>query len=444
METRPPPPPGSFAKFGEMGRLTAALDWSSTPLGPIASWPQSLLTATGLCLANRFPMLLFWGDQLTMIYNDGYRPILGDKHPNALGRPGLEVWAEVRDVIEPLLDRVRLGGEAVWAEDMRFVLNRSGAPEEAYFTFSYSAIPGETGAVDGVLVTVTETTAKVLNQQKLLRAQAEAELQRGKLHALFMQAPIPIAVMEGRDLVYTLTNRPYEELVGRTDMLGRSFHEVWPELEAQGVFEIFDQVLATGETFQAREFAVWINAASWNQQQRYFNLIFPPVRDVEGNVNGAMIFAVDVTAQVEARKKAEQAVQVRDAFLSIASHELKTPLTSLKMQAQIRKRNYERGNRDAFTWERLGRMIDFDERQVNRLTRLIDEMLDVSRISSGKLTVNLEPVDLGELVREVAERMAEELASARCPLELDLAPGTTGRWDRFRIEQVFTNLLTKA
>ena len=138
-----------------------------------------------------------------------------------------------------------------------------------------------------------------------------------------------------------------------------------------------------------------------------------------------------------------QSVQIRDEFLSIVSHELKTPLNLLKIQTQLRKRGIRRGDVAAFSMERLTKMFDADEKQISRITRLIDEMLDISRISSGKLFINLEQFDLSELARDLVKQSAELFGGADCSVETDLQ-SVVGNWDRFRIEQVLLNLLTNA
>lgn len=140
----------------------------------------------------------------------------------------------------------------------------------------------------------------------------------------------------------------------------------------------------------------------------------------------------------------EQAVRTRDEFMSIASHELKTPLTSLKLQSQLRKRNLQKGDHSAFTLEHLTKMFDADERQLERITHLIDDMLDISRISSGKLTMSMEQFDLCELVRDLVERSSEQFVAAGCSIKIDVCQSAIGCWDRFRIEQVIMNLLTNA
>lgn len=140
----------------------------------------------------------------------------------------------------------------------------------------------------------------------------------------------------------------------------------------------------------------------------------------------------------------QRALQTRDEFMSIASHELKTPLTSLRLQIQMRRRYLIRREQDAFTWEKLEKMLDGDERQVLRLTHLIDDMLDLTRINTGKLSVTPEECDLSQLVRDVIDRHSAHLTQAGCRLIMDANVPIPGLWDRFRIEQVVTNLITNA
>ena len=125
---------------GKMGALMRAHDWMQSPLGPPAQWPDVLKMAVSICLNSRFPMVLFWGRQLVMLYNDAWRPILGAKHPKGLGRPGIETWPEIWDIIGEQLGSVLKRGEATWSEDLLLPVARYGYVEEAYFTYSYSPI----------------------------------------------------------------------------------------------------------------------------------------------------------------------------------------------------------------------------------------------------------------------------------------------------------------
>ncbi|MGA2014727.1 MAG: PAS domain-containing protein, partial [Solirubrobacteraceae bacterium] len=166
-----------FAAGGENGALMAAVDWGATSLGEPEQWPLSLRTAVSVCLESRFPMLIWWGPELVMIYNDSYRGILGAaKHPSAMGQAGADCWPEIWDVIGPMLRGVLEEGAATWSEDQLLLLDRNVEEEECYFTFSYSPIRDEAGGVGGVFTAVFETTERVVGERRMrcLRELAEA------------------------------------------------------------------------------------------------------------------------------------------------------------------------------------------------------------------------------------------------------------------------------
>jgi PAS domain S-box-containing protein len=158
-----------LAGGGEMGGLIRAYDWSATPLGPATSWSPALRTVIRLMLANRLPMLLWWGPQYISIYNDPYIPVLGNKHPWGLARPVSECWQEIWEVLKPLIDTPFHGGPATWNEDIVLVINRYGFNEETHWLIAYSPVPDETvpSQIGGVLATVHEVTAKVLSERRM-------------------------------------------------------------------------------------------------------------------------------------------------------------------------------------------------------------------------------------------------------------------------------------
>lgn len=161
---------------GDMGAHVRALDWRRTPLGALDAWPQSLRSAVSICLGSRFPMVVLWGPQLTMLYNDAYAPLLGDKHPAALGRGIAQVWTEIAEVIGPLMAGVMQTGEATWIPDGLLALERHGAPEETYFSYSFGPVRIEDGSVGGILAVTIETTQRVVSERRLafLKALADA------------------------------------------------------------------------------------------------------------------------------------------------------------------------------------------------------------------------------------------------------------------------------
>src|SRR3954467_15665903 len=158
----------STTQPGNMSELISCYDWSMTPLGHVAAWPDSLKAAVRILVTSRFPMWMAWGPELTVLYNDAYaRTTLGKKHPWALGKPAKVVWSEIWKDIGPRIERVLETGEASWDETLFLILERGGYPEETYHTFSYSPLVGPDGANAGMLCVVMEDTARVLGERQL-------------------------------------------------------------------------------------------------------------------------------------------------------------------------------------------------------------------------------------------------------------------------------------
>ena len=171
--------PDFMSGGGEMGALMRAHDWSSSSLGPPSNWSQSLRTVVRLMLNTGHPMYIFWGADSACLYNDAYRRSIGpERHPGSLGRPGREVWHEVWDIIGPQIEQVRSGGGATWHEDHLVPITRYGRREDVYWTYSYSPIDDDTApsGIGGVLVICTETTQKVIEEQRLSGALTAGQL----------------------------------------------------------------------------------------------------------------------------------------------------------------------------------------------------------------------------------------------------------------------------
>src|SRR5690242_10530732 len=152
---------------GEMGERIRAFDWSQTPLGPIESWPRSLITAVRIMLTSRQPFWLGWGEQLIKLYNDPYKAIVGGKHPHALGQPASVVWREIWDEIGPMLTTAMGGLEGTYVEAQLLIMERNGYPEETYYTFSYSPIPDDDGTAGGIICANTDDTQRVIGERQL-------------------------------------------------------------------------------------------------------------------------------------------------------------------------------------------------------------------------------------------------------------------------------------
>jgi two-component sensor histidine kinase len=182
---------------GQTGALIRALDWPKTSLGPISAWPAHLKAAIALMLPAQAQIALFWGPEFVALYNDAYAPTIGDKHPRALGRPARENWAELWDDLEPLLRRVLEAGETVLAKDRPFYIERHGYPENVYFDISYSAVRDEAGKVGGVLCIVSETTERVVTQERQRLLLRETNHRLKNLFAM-VDAMISLSVRSAR------------------------------------------------------------------------------------------------------------------------------------------------------------------------------------------------------------------------------------------------------
>jgi two-component sensor histidine kinase len=151
---------------GEMGAAMRAFDWSATPLGDPHTWPQTLRTCLRILLASRQPMWVWWGPSLINFYNDAYLPIIGAKHPGALGQPAKEVWVEIWDQIESRVTAA-MAGESTYSEAELLVMQRSGYPEETYYTFSFSPVPEDDGHIGGIVCANTDDTDRVVGARRL-------------------------------------------------------------------------------------------------------------------------------------------------------------------------------------------------------------------------------------------------------------------------------------
>jgi len=256
--------------------------------------------------------------------------------------------------------------------------------------------------------------------------------------------------VRGPDLRYELSNPLNQELGGGRQMVGRPLREVLPEFEGQGLLKVVETVYRTGEPFIGREVPVRLTAKGGEERLVYLNGTYQPFRGPDGQVEGVMAFAYEVTEQAVARRKVEalaedlkRAVRVRDDFLSIAGHELKTPLSALKLHVQGLQHHAGKGLFGP-TDPRLRERLDKACGQISRLERLVSELLDVSRISSGRMRLQLEAVDLTALLAEVVDRFGDQLDRAGCRISLQSGERVEGEWDRLRLDQVITNLLGNA
>ena len=339
-----------LAGGGEMGARIRGFDWSASPLGPPAQWPQALKTAVGILLGSRFPMVLAWGPRLLFLYNDGYAELLDGKHPAALGRPFEQIWAEIWPEMEPLVRRA-LAGEATFHDDLPLTLTRKGYAERAWFTFSFSPLRGDDGAVGGLFCACVETTDTFLTRQ---RRADEAE----RLRRLFDAAPGFMAVLRGPDHVFEMMNAAYLQLVGHRDLVGKPVREALPEIAGQGLFQLLDQVYASGEAHRGHSTLIELQRAPGAPvESRLVDFVFQPIEDGENMVSGIFVQGYDVTE----RHVAAQALRESEERFRLIADSAPVPIWVTKLD---RKRGFVNQAYVRFLGIDYEQAVDFDWRTV--------------------------------------------------------------------------------
>jgi PAS domain S-box-containing protein len=272
---------------GEMGERFRAKEWAQTPLGPAEGWPESLKALVNVMLGAHQPMFVAWGPERIMLYNDGYAPMLGQRHPDALGKTFEEVWYDIIPEVGPIMDRA-YAGEPIYMEDISFVMHRHGYPEQAHFSFSYTPVRAEGGGVAGVFCACAETTDSVLTDRRRVE---EAQ----NLRRLFDNAPGFMAVATGPDHVFQLVNASYMQLVGHRDLIGKPVREAVPEV-GQGFFDLLDRVYQSGEPFTGKSVPVTLQRTPGAPlEERRVDFVFQPMVDGKGAVTGIFAEGYDVT-----------------------------------------------------------------------------------------------------------------------------------------------------
>ncbi|CAN7181143.1 PAS domain-containing protein [Phenylobacterium sp. LjRoot225] len=267
---------------GEMARRIAGHDWSRT-LGPISSWPTSLRTTVGLIIRSATPMILLWGADGVMIYNDAYAALAGDRNESLLGIGLHEGWPEIADFNDHVM-RVVLSGQTLAYRDQEHTFYRSGRHEQVWLNLDYSPAIDDSGRPAGVIAVVVETTERVAAERR-----ADAERQR-QLRML-RQTPGFAAVVTGPDFVYEFVNQAFVAISRRTDFIGRRLRDVFPDIAGQGFFELLDRVWRTGEAVVSRGMEVRLHG---EETPQYIDFVLQPISD-DGTITGIFIGGYEVT-----------------------------------------------------------------------------------------------------------------------------------------------------
>jgi PAS domain S-box-containing protein len=416
-----------LAGGGDMGARMRVYDWSRTPLGSPQTWPQSLRSTVSMLLPSKAQICLFWGPESIVLYNDAYRPVFGAKHPEALGRPGREAWSEIwTNQLHPLLAGVVQTGEAFWARDLLFALERYGFPEETYFDVSYDPVRIETGAVGGVFCIVTETTERVVGARRLALLRDLA----ARNAAARTERDACVVAME------TLTGNPDvafalayidDDLQAATPDAQRQLTESHPTL-------VRTMDLPLPGAGRPGRLVVGLNPR---------RPLDEGYRSFLGLVADQVAIAITNARAYEAERQRAEALAAIDraktAFFSNVSHEFRTPLTLLVGPLQE-----ELADADVLPPEHRER-LETAHRNALRLLRLVNTLLDFSRIEAGRIDASYEPTDLAALTIDLASAFRSAIEKAGLRLTVDCPPLPQPVYvDRDMWEKMVLNLLSNA
>ena len=452
-----------------MGDRVRSLDWALTPLGPPETWPQSLRSAVSICLGSAFPIALYWGGELTLLYNDAWSPIPGAKHPRVLGQPAMEAWPEIWSMIGPLFVQVMSSGEAVYSEDQLLPMERHGYREECYFNFTFSPVRGESGGVDGVFNAVLETTYRVIAERRETALRELAE-RLGPVHRADEVCATAVEVLcrNPHDApfaaIYRLGEGSQAERVAHCPgHLSESLApltlavdgEEWPISEA-----LASRAPVVAALHEAAVLEPWpeeitsalVTALESPGAEDRFVLVMgtSPRRAIDDDYRN---FGVRVGSQIsralanasayELQRERARALAELDAaktsFFSNVSHEFRTPLTLILGPLEA----FLDAPGSTLTLER--EELSVVRRNARRLQRLVDTLLDFSRLEAGKVEPTIEAVDLTQLTRELAGMFQSTLETAGVGLTIDCARlPRDAHVDREMWEKIVLNLLSNA
>jgi len=468
---------GLFAGGGEMGRRMAELDWSRTPLGPVESWPQSLRTCVRIILTSRQPMFVWWGDELINIYNDAYRSIAGGKHPGALGQPARAVWREIWDQVGPRAETAMRAQEGTYDEALLLIMERHGYEEETYYTFSYSPVPSDHGGTGGIICANTDDTERIIGERQLvLLRELAARTADARSVKQVCQSAVAAFATNPRDLPFALLYvlepggasfrlagthgiaegtpaspaavaaddascwdlsgalQAKEILLARdlADRCGPLPLGPWPRAPSQAALVRF---APSGQNSQPGVLVVGLNP------YRLFDQGYRRFLDLASAQISAGLTSAQAYEQERERAEALAAIdRTKTAFFSNVSHEFRTPLTLMLGPVE----DLLAGAVGPLTDDQR-RQLEFLRRNGVRLQKLVNSLLDFSRLEAGRLQASYEPTDLSTMTRDLASAFRSAVERAGLVFEIDCPPLEEPIFvDREMWEKIVLNLLSNA
>ena len=466
-----------LAGRGELAARMRALDWSRTTLGPVARWPQSLKTAVRIMLTSSQPMFVWWGDELINLYNDAYKAIVGGKHPAALGQPASVVWHEIWDQVGPRAATAMQKNEGTYDEALLLIMERNGYEEETYYTFSYSPVPNDQGGPGGIICANTDDTQRVIGERQLaLLRELAASTADARTLADACARSVRCLEANAQDIpfaaLYLVAADGRRAALAGTCGIARG-HPAAPEsvpLDGDAPWP-FAQVIVDNQLQLVGGLGARFGdlpAGAWPRPPRQA-VVVPIAPARPGGANGLLVAGLNpfrlfddryrrfvelMAAQIAAslanaqayedeRRRAESLAELdraKTAFFSNISHEFRTPLTLML------------GPLEDLLVERPGLLPTAEHEQLRvvhrnalRLLKLVNTLLDFSRIEAGRTTAAYEATDLATLTADLASvfRAAVERAGLRLTVACPPLAGPV-YVDREMWEKIVLNLLSNA
>ena len=465
-----------LAGGGELGALIREYDWANNPLGPPAAWPQSLKTAVRIMLTSRQPIWIGWGPELIYLYNDAYKSIIGGKHPDAVGKPTKVVWSEIWTDIGPLLDTAMGGIEGIYVEEQLLLMERNGYPEETYYTFSYSPIPDDDGKPGGIICANTADTARVIGDRQVatLRELAARTVDARTWEDASRQSVAALSI-NPRDITFALL---YVVQPGSEEAVLAARHGLPPghpaAVEALHPANGSSSWPIKGLTKEepprlvdlARTFGTTVPGGAWDRATQWAAVVAVPASRETGRAGFLVVglspyrlfddvyaeFVNLIAGQIatgiasadayqEERRRVEALAELdraKTTFFSNVSHEFRTPLTLMLGPL-------EEVLAGGLSVEEARGHVALAHRNGNRLLRLVNSLLDFSRIEAGRMQAAYRPTDLARFTTGIASsfRPTIEKADLKLVIECETLPQPV-YVDREMWEKVLLNLLSNA
>ncbi|MEO6992980.1 MAG: ATP-binding protein [Lacunisphaera sp.] len=413
-----------LVRKGETGALVAAYAWETTPLGALSTWPVHLRTVANHVLEGGAAMALIWGKDHTFLYNDAYAKIIQNKHPAALGSSLREGFPEIWDSLSPLVEQA-MSGEAVVIDDYSFNLTRNGVTATGYFSFSYNPIRNEVGHVEGFVAVVVESTVRVA-----------AEKERYKVFDTVLSAINDFAYTFDLSGRFLYVNKALLDLWGLSleQAVGKDFFDLkYPDDLAARLQRQIQEVIAN--KIVVRDETRYVSPSG---VEGFYEYIFSPVFGPDG----AVTIVAGSTRDITRRKKLEMDLvassQAKDDFLATLSHELRTPLNPVLLLATEAANNSSLPPEVRDDFRSIAHNISME-------ARLIDDLLDISRIAHGKLPLNPVPLEIHPLLDLVLDSLVGDCMAKELRITKKWAAGrlmVVG--DELRLHQLFSNVLRNA